>query len=235
MYQMTALQIIQQTAAELGLPVPSSAVTSKETTATQLLALLNTAGYELSHSFEWQQLVRKATITTSIDSEYDLPTDFNKMINQTIWSSDSLQPIEGPLSPQRWELRTEGTLGTSPFLGFRIAGNKLVLSPAPVAGGEITFEYISNGWVNSYLDPTVYTQYVLNDKDVPQFDFILMVKFLKVKMWNAKGLDSTALESEFRLFYDMMTSQNKSSPILLVSPRRRGNIPFNTPETGYGL
>lgn len=237
MYQATALQIIRQAAAELGLPVPNSAVTSQEATVNQLLALLNTAGYELAHTFEWQQLVRKATIpTVAGQSDYLLPSDFGKMINQTIWTRDSIGQIDGPLSAQRWELRTEGLLSSDPFVGFRIFGNKLNLNPAPSAVTNITFEYLSNGWVHSYLDPNVYTQTIFHDSDTPQFDFMLLVKFLKLKMWQAKGLDTTSLEMDFARFYDMMISQNKGAPVLSVAPRRYPTtLPLNVPETGYGL
>lgn len=237
MYQVTALRIIQQAAAELGLPVPNSAVTSREATVTQLLALLNTAGYELAHAFEWQQLIRKVTVpTVTGQSDYVLPSDFGKIINQTIWSSDNVDQIDGPLSAQRWELRTEGLLNSGPFTGFRIFGNKLNLNPAPTTVSNITFEYLSNGWVNSYLDPSNYTQTISNDKDVPQFDFMLLVKFLKLKMWQAKGLDTTSLEKDFARLYDMMSSQNKGAPVLSVTHRRLSTtLPLNVPETGYGL
>jgi hypothetical protein len=236
MFKATALQIIRQTTAELGLPVPNSAVTSQEATVVQLLALLNSAGYELSYGYEWQSLIRKATITVVAgQSDYALPSDFSKMINQTIWSSDTLQPVQGPLSPQRWEMRTEGIVGFGPFVGFRIIGGKLALYPAPTVGAEITFEYMSNGWVQSYLDPNQFVPYITNDLDTPQFDFMLLVKFLKVKLWNAKGLDTTALETEFRRVFDMMTSGDKGAPMLTISPRRHAaGLPLNAPETGYG-
>lgn len=236
MYQATALQVIKQTAAELGLPVPASAVTSQEATTVQLVALLNAAGYELSYAYEWQTLVKKVTITTNtINSEYALPADFGKMINQTIWSSNTLQPVQGPMSPQKWELRTEGIVGFGPFIGFKISGNKLVLHPTPTVAGEITFEYMSNGWVQQYLDPAIFVPYITNDLDTLLFDYMLLVKFLKLKMWSAKGLDTTDLQSEFNLMFNMVTSGDKAAPMLGIVPSRvAGALSLNTPETGYG-
>lgn len=232
MPQATAIQVIGQAAAELGLPVPTSAVTSRNATVVQLLALLNAAGYELMHAFEWGVLNRKAIITTnSTDSEYDLPSDFGKMINQTIWSSNSLQQVHGPMSPQKWEMYNEGIGGTDPFIGFRISNNKISFYPQPSAG-EVTFEYISNGWVRQYLNPTVYSTSITNDLDTPLFDYMLLVKFLKLKMWSAKGLDTIALENEFFTMFNMITGSDKSAPIIrLARPRTAIS---SIPETGYG-
>jgi hypothetical protein len=236
MFQGTPLQIIGQAAAELGLPVPPAAVTSREATAVQLLALLNRAGYELTLAHEWQSLNRLATITTVAgQSAYDLPSDLARIINQTIWSSGSLQPVTGPLSSQRWEAQTKGVTNAGPYLGFRISGNQLVLNPAPAASDlTITFEYISNGWVQSYLDPSVYGPIVTNDQDTIIFDLFLMVAFLKLKMWEAKGLDTTALEKDFSRLFGMLTSADKSAPKLSISPDRRGLATPTVPETGYG-
>jgi hypothetical protein len=238
MFQGTALQIIQQAASELGLPVPSSGLTSREATALQLIALLNRAGYELSLAYEWQVLNRLATITTVAGQFlYDLPSDTGRIINQTIWSSDSLQPVDGPVSSQRWEAQTKGVTNSGPFIGFRIIGNQIQLNPAPAASGQtITFEYISNGWIQSYLDPAQYLTVVQNDQDTVLFDMFLMVALLKVKMWSAKGLDTTALETDLKLLFNMLTSADKGAAVMSLTPRRRRFLSsLNVPEVGYGL
>jgi hypothetical protein len=235
--QGTALQVIQQAAAELGLPVPSSGISSQEQTSIQLVALLNSAGYEMTYGHDWQLLRKKATITTEANKdEYDLPSDFGRIVNQTIWSSDQMLSLYGPLSPQDWEANLEGGVANGPHTAFCFKGNKILFTPSPASSGDtITFDYISNGWLQSYLDPSIYTNHITNDLDTVLFDFFLMVKFLKVKMWNAKGLDSTALETDLNRLFQAIIGGEKGARIQSLTPRRGfHSVANNIPITGYG-
>ena len=51
------------------------------------------------------------------------------------------------------------------------------------------------------------------------FDFWLMVKFLKLKIWQAKGLDTTSLTQDFTRAFDAYTGHDHGAPILAVSRR----------------
>jgi hypothetical protein len=61
----TALQLIQQATAELGLPVPVVVAGSTATDTVQQLALLNATGYELQRSFIWQKTDKEYRFTTA--------------------------------------------------------------------------------------------------------------------------------------------------------------------------
>jgi hypothetical protein len=114
-----------------------------------------------------------------------------------------------------------------PFSRYRIAGNKIEILPVPADSNHVfDFQYISNAWINSYLDPNVFTAFILNDLDTICFDFWLMVKFLKLKMWQAKGLDTTSLNSDFTRAFDAVTGQDHGAPVLNLSRTR--NTPFLT-------
>jgi hypothetical protein len=221
----TVLEIIQQTCAELGLPVPNEAVSSKDSNNVQLVALLNAAGYELAQTFQWQFLDRLGIITTVADQDaYDLPSDFEKIINQTLWSSSlELTPVRGPMSPQVWQSIKNGSLGSPVYQSFRIQGSQLIVDPVPGDDGEIyNFEYISNGWVQAFDDPDVYRATIINDGDIPLFDKYLLIKYLKVKMWQAKGLNTTAYDTDLARIYDAITSGDKGAPVLNLSHQHYG-------------
>lgn len=230
----TVLKIIQQVCGELGLPVPNEAVSSLDTSIIQLVTMLNSAGYELCRAKEWQFLNNVGVVVsvTGQDS-YDLPEDFAKQINQTLWSSSlELTPVDGPISPQIWQTIKNGSLGSGPEQSFRIRGNQMIIDPVPGNDGEIyNFEYISDGWVEDASDPTVFKNQITKDQDVPLFDFYLLVKYLKVKMWTAKGLDTTEYQKEFARLFDSISGTDKGAPVLNLSYSRgsmllsNGNVP----------
>ncbi len=234
----TVLSIIQKVCTELGLPSPNDAVSSVDTTVNQLVALLNSAGYELSRAHEWQFLDRVGVITTVTgQDEYDFPEDWSKSINQTLWSSTlELTPVTGPLSPQLWQALKNGSLGSGIHQSYRIRGRKLVVDPVPGDDGEIyNFEYISNGWIQDYNNPDKYKSEATNDQDVPLFDEYLLVKFIKLKMWQAKGLDTTAYQTDFSRLFDAITSGDKDAPILSLNRgvSYRYLSEYNVPEGSW--
>jgi hypothetical protein len=224
----TAIQIAKQAAAELGLPVPTELTTSLDQTSVQMFALLNSAVNELALYYEWQFLLKTATITTVAgQAAYDYPADLGRVINQTVWSNSEARPVAGPVSPANWQRLTSGIVAGGPFSKYRIVGNKIEFLPVPGDNGIIfEYQYISNCAVQSYLDPNAYTSFITNDQDTPLFDYWLLVKLLKLKLWQAKGLDTTSLVNDFSRVMDAFTGQDHGAPVLSLSSRRP--IPFLT-------
>jgi hypothetical protein len=211
-----ALQIARQAAQELGLPTPAELVTSQEQTSIQMLGLLNAAGNELMNVFEWQFLNKTFPLmTVAGQGKYPIPSDVSRIINQTMWDHDNRRPAYGPVSPQGWQVLTNALISVGPFARYRVVDNSIEILPIPgQSDHEFNFQYISNGWVHNYLDPAIYTSFILNDLDTPQFDFWLLVKLLKVKMWQAKGLDVTAYVSDFTRTLDALTGMDHGAPVL---------------------
>jgi hypothetical protein len=212
----TALQIVRQAEMELGLPASNELVLSQEATAIQMLGLLNAAGNELVMAFDWEFLTKTHIITSVADQgQYPAPTDYARMLNQTLWDYGNRRPAYGPVSPQGWQVLTNALISVGPFARYRIARGKVEFLPVPKADGHIfDYQYISNGWVQDWQNPTVYKSFITNDADVLTFDFWLMVKYLKVKMWQAKGLDVTSLLTDFARVFDAQTGQDHGAPVL---------------------
>lgn len=236
--QGDVLSIIKQAASELGLPVPVEGVASRDQTSIQLVSLLNSAGYDLVFSHDWEELIKVATITTVAEQEeYSLPSDYARLIKQTMWGNGGL--ISGPVSPQQWQVikLSDGVSGDS--TKFRIRGNKILLNPTPATAGiTYNFEYVSDGWVQSYTSPGTYTNLIPNDKAIPIFDFFLMVKFLKLKLWQAKGFDTTGLTTDLDRLFVGLTSA-KGAPVIYLTKGVYGGgdlhieIPTETPSLGF--
>jgi len=62
----TMLQLIQQATGEMGLTVPSSVASNTSSDVVQLLALLNSQGYELIRLAEWQKCITEYQFNTEV-------------------------------------------------------------------------------------------------------------------------------------------------------------------------
>jgi hypothetical protein len=225
----TVLAIAQQAAMELGLPKPLQLVTSSQQTDLQLLALMNAAGSELVTYYEWQFLIAKHTITTvNGQSQYARPADFNRQINQTIWDKGNQRPVQGPVSSQGWQTLENSLIAYGPFARYRITQNTVELNPVPAEDGlDFNYLYVSGAWLESGVTPGTYLSMIAQDSDMPLFDFWLMVKFLKLKMWEIKGLDTQAIRDDFMRTFNALTGQSEGAPVLRISPCR--GFPYITP------
>jgi hypothetical protein len=214
--QGNAIQIARQAAMELGLPAPKELVTSQEAQSIQLLGLLNAAGNELLYVFEWEFLNKTYILNTVAgQGKYPIPSDVSRMINQTNWDMGNRRPVYGPVSSQGWQVLTNALISVGPFARYRIAGGNMEILPVPGQNDHVfDFQYISNGWIQTFLDPNLYVQFITNDLDTPLFDFWLMVKFLKLKMWQAKGLDTTTYAADFVRVLGALTGMDHGAPVL---------------------
>ena len=99
----TANALINRAAVEVGLNADNDPVASPDETYIQMQALLDSLGQELVNLYDWPILVRTLTIDTQADDSgvYELPDDYDHMINQTAWDMNNTVPVTGPLSPQR--------------------------------------------------------------------------------------------------------------------------------------
>ena len=231
------IQIATQAAAELGLPVPTEIATSVDQTSIQLRALLNSAINELTLYYDWQFLLKMATITTvNGQATYDHPSDFGRMLNRTLWSSSSALPTAGPVSPAGWQRLVSGIGTIGPFSMYRIVGNQIEFLPVPGEDGLVfNYQYISNTPIESYLTPGTFTSLIVHDEDSPLFDYWLLVKLLKLKMWQAKGLDTSSLVNDFARLMDAFTGQDHGAPVLSLTARPRSHLlsNFNVPDGSW--
>jgi hypothetical protein len=214
--QGSVIDIARQTAMELGLPAPTELVTSKEQTSIQLLGLMNAAGNELLTMFEWQFLNKTYILKTVAGlGKYPIPADVSRMINQTQWDYGNRRPMYGPVSSQGWQVLTNALISVGPFARYRVVDNSMEILPVPGQNDHVfDFQYISNGWIKTFLDPNMYVSFITNDLDTPLFDFWLMVKFLKLKMWQAKGLDTTTYAADFVRVLGALTGMDHGAPVL---------------------
>lgn len=147
---------------------------------------------------------------------YPLPSDWKKQIPQTEWDRTNRWPLMGPQSAQSWQSFKSGIVYAGPRERFRIVGNAIAINPYPPDGLIFAFEYISNVWVIA-SDGTSKSSFSA-DTDTCIFDDSLMIAGLKAKFLSAKGLEASVEISEFMNLLDQCKAQDKSAPVLSLSP-----------------
>lgn len=238
--QLTAGEIINRAAVEVGLRRVEDPFASQDEGFSQLTGLLNAAGQELLEVHNWQEL-NMPYLRTTVDGDtgiYPLPDDYDRVVSQTTWDRTNDVPIIGPLSDQDWAFLLGRDLASqSIYVSYRINNNQLETYPQPPpVGVDISFDYISRNWVLKEND--IRSDYATQAGDVVLLDPLLMQKFVKVKFLVAKRLPSGDAKVEFENVLESRTGNDNGAQILDAGRNSRLfpylNGFYNTPDTGFG-
>ena len=115
---MTLLTLVANICNETGFDAPSSVIGSSDDTAIQMLALANKGGQQLAKRGKgiggWAILQTEHTFTTtSGTAEYALPSDFEALIDDTLWDRTNFWKLRGPISPSEWQRLKSSVLASS--------------------------------------------------------------------------------------------------------------------------
>ena len=155
---MTLATICQNVAQDLGIDEPPLPIWgSKLPTARRLIAQARRALWALLHCAAWPELVIEYEFTADGQSDYPLPPDFLKMIDETVWESTRYWAMRGSLSPQQWQRYRRSIYGRATiWRRWRIRvpsgqsagyGTRFSLDPQVAATdhtSKFIFEYQSN-------------------------------------------------------------------------------------------
>ena len=213
----TAQQIVDAVHEELGLTTSVIGSSQVGQTTTQALALLNRLGDECVRVHDWQFLEGTQSFSgNGVDSAFDLPADFGRIVNQTSWAENMKRPMQGPLTSQQWGWTQFGIVSVGVYFRYRILGNQFVIFPTPGAGEDFDFFYIKKNWVIDADDQTMKDK-ITKAGDIPVFDRNLMIAGTKIKLWAIKGFDTTVLTTEFNYALQAEIGQNQGAPIIDLS------------------
>jgi hypothetical protein len=236
-------ELLNRVAAEAGLLPVADPYADQAQHFLQLRYLLQTCGEELTlaHQWEWQT-ASHTILTQALDTgNYDLPSDFLHMIDQTHWERSQNVPVFGPLSAQDWTYLLGRDLVTSTiYATFRIKEGKFSLFPQPPPSGlDINFEYQSKNWVSDGQPTPTLSDAVTAGSEIVLFDRTLITRMLKLKWLEAKGFDTTKPQDDFNQVFSSITGKDKGAEI--ISAGRSGRtFPYldtyrSTPDSGFGL
>lgn len=178
-----------------------------------------------------------AATITFCQTKYTMPSDFDRLVDRTDWDKSKHWEALGPETAQQWQWLKSGYISTGPRVRFRPMGGYFQLWPLLASNEYMGFEYVSNQWVLSASatvtpDKPSFTV----DTDTCVFPDRLMVLATKLKYFETKGFDTTALRRDYDMQLNIAKSSDAGSPILSFAPRISNVLVGweNIPDSGYG-
>ena len=243
---MTLLSLIGDIADEIGFAAPTTVIGSTDETAIQMLALSNRGGKQLARRGKgiggWALLQTEHTFTTvNGTAEYALPSDFEALIDDTLWDRANFWKLKGPVSPQEWQMIKSGVLASSAGPRRRVRIKKsassnvkaLFVDPTPSTTGDtLVFEYLSNSWCQS-SGGTAQSAWAV-DTDTGILDEYLLGMDLKWRFLKAKGQAYAEDKQEFELELAQALARDGGAKSLNMLADADLLLTANVPETGFG-
>jgi hypothetical protein len=165
---------------------------------------------------------------------YPLPPDYETITDNTHWDKTKHWQMLGPVDAQQWQWLKSGYISTGPRVRWRILGNKFQIWPPYNTQEYLGFEYRSKGWARSATDQVKNS--FTADTDTTIFDDRIMVLYTKLKYFQIKGFDTTALMQEYMRYLSIAKANDKGSATLSFAPQPSAVLIgwANIPDTGYG-
>ena len=166
--------------------------------------------------------------------KYALPDDYDSIVPRTQWDKSKHWEMLGPESAQQWEWLLSGYISTGPRIRWRLYGSYFQIWPGNSTAEYLGFEYRSKGWARSASD-AIKNSFTL-DTDTCIYPDRVMVLSTKLKYFQAKGFDTTALYRDYLTEFETSVAQDTSAANLSFAPRP-GNVLIgydNIPDSGYG-
>jgi hypothetical protein len=166
--------------------------------------------------------------------QYDLPIDYESIVPRTMWDKSKHWEMLGPEDPQQWEWLLSGYISTGPRVRWRLYGSYFHIWPGFSNDEYLGFEYRSKGWAATAAD-VVKNSFTV-DTDTCIYPDRLMVNGTKLKYFEAKGFDTTAMYRNYMEELEAAKAQDMSAANLSFAPRP-GTVLIgydNIPDSGYG-
>lgn len=165
---------------------------------------------------------------------YPLPPDYETITDNTHWDKTKHWQMLGPVDAQQWQWLKSGYISTGPRVRWRILGNTFQIWPPYNTQEYLGFEYRSKGWARSAAD-AVKNSFTA-DSDTTVFDDRLMVLATKLKYFQIKNFDTTALYQDYMRYLSVVKANDKGSATLSFAPAPSAVLIgwANIPDTGYG-
>jgi hypothetical protein len=166
--------------------------------------------------------------------KYALPSDYNSTVPRTHWDKSKHWEMLGPESAQQWEWLLSGFISTGPRIRWRLLGKYFQIWPGVSTNELLGYEYRSVSWAlsNTGTPKTSFTA----DTDTCIYPDRLMVLATKLKYFEAKGFDTTAMYRNYLEEFQIVMAQDMSAVNLSFAPRP-GTVLIgydNIPDQGYG-
>ena len=166
-------------------------------------------------------------------TKYALPASYDRLIDKTQWDKTRHWEMI-PTTAQQWQYLKSGFISSGVRVRFRLLGGFFQVWPIIPNNEYLGFEYVSNQWA---LDVTGNPKSSFTiDTDTCIFPDRLMVLGIKLKYFEIKGFDTTALMRDFSRILSISNVRDKGAPNLSFAPQQDGTLIGynNLPDSGLG-
>ena len=165
---------------------------------------------------------------------YDLPADFETITDRTQWDKSKHWEMLGPEDAQQWQWLKSGYISTGPRVRWRILDGQFQIWPVMNTNEYLGWEYRSKGWARSATG-AIKNSFTA-DSDTTVFDDRIMTLYTKLKYFQVKSFDTTALMQDYQRYLTIAKANDKGAPNLSFAPYpSKVLIGYaNIPDTGYG-
>ena len=165
---------------------------------------------------------------------YDLPPDYETITDNTHWDKTKHWQMLGPVDAQQWQWLKSGYISTGPRVRWRILGGEFQIWPPYNTQEYLGFEYRSKGFVRDASN-AVKNSFTA-DTDTTVLDNTVIVLATKLKYFQIKSFDTTALQQDYTRYLNVAKANDKGSATLSFAPAPSAVLIgwANIPDTGYG-
>lgn len=166
--------------------------------------------------------------------KYALPDDYDSLVPRSMWDKSKHWEMLGPEDAQQWEWLLSGYISTGPRVRWRLFGSYFNIWPGFSNAEFLGYEYRSKGWAANAAG-TVKNSFTV-DTDTTIYPDRLMVLSTKLKYFEAKGFDTTAMYRNYMEELEASIALDMSSANLSFAPRPSTVLIGydNIPDSGYG-
>lgn len=245
---MTLYSICTNVALDCGVDLPPGAITGSRAPAAQRLLLqAKRAAKSLFNAAPWSALTIEHVFTADGCSDFPLPPDFDRMIDDTLWERTRYWALRGAMSPQQWQVYRSSIYGRATIeRRWRIripsgqgAGSALMFSVDPQLGATDTtttfvFEYVSQNWCKG-ADGTMKSDWSA-DTDTAVYGEYLIELGTRWRILRRLGLAYDEEKDEYQRQLDQAIARDAGTAVLSLVPSSRTVFigPYNVPDTGFG-
>ena len=195
----------------------------------------NAAGTTLTISQAATATNTTVALTIS-QTKYALPSDYDRLIDGTQWDKSKRWQMIGPETMQQKEWLKSGYISTGPSIRYYLMGDKFQIWPPLSTAEYLGFDYVSTQWVTATGGASPSKTAFDTDTDTCIFPDRLIVQGLKLKYFEIKGFETTALYRDYMTQKDIAKAVDAGSPILSMAPTPTQVLISwqNIPDSGYG-
>jgi hypothetical protein len=162
---------------------------------------------------------------TFAQTRYEFPTDYDRLVDGTQWDKSKSWEVIGPKTGQEWQWLKSGYISTGPRIRYRPLGGLFQIWPGLASNDYLGFEYQSKYWIIATAGGTTVSKQAFTvDTDTTIFPDALMRVLIKLKYFEVKGFDTTALYRDYLKQRDIAIANDAGAQTLNMVKAERANF-----------